>query len=59
LSDVQMDTVQLPISHSQHFNSGKPLGMIDVSGWEHLHRVQVNRSQKKEKGECIKLDLIT
>jgi len=59
LSDVQMDMVQLPISHSQYLNSGRPLDMIDVSGWGHLHRVQVNRSQEKEKGECIELDLVT
>jgi len=25
MSDVQMDMVQLPISHSQRLNSGKPL----------------------------------
>jgi len=27
MSDVQMDTVQLPTSHSQHLNSGKLLGI--------------------------------
>jgi len=37
LSDGQMDTVQLPTSHSQRLNSGKPLG---TGGCEHLYCVQ-------------------
>jgi len=41
--DVQMDTVQLPTSHSQRLKSGKSPG---TGRCGQLHRVQMNRSPK-------------
>jgi len=46
-SDVQMDMVQLPTSHSQRLNSGKPSGTGRCES-RHLHDVQVNHSQGED-----------
>jgi len=47
MDDVQLDTVQLDTSHSQHLNSGKSPGIVAVCDSGQLHHVQMNNNRSR------------